>query len=465
MYLADRAREPTDSAIDRPGRRTSVSSVVVLLGVVSLLTDISSEAVNAVLPLYIVATLGMSPLAYGLVDGVYQGVSAVVRLFAAQVADRLDRPKWVAFAGYLASALARLALIPSNALAALTAVVTADRLGKGIRTAPRDAMIAMNSAPESTGRSFGVHRAFDTFGAMVGPLIAAVILWYVPGDYRTVFLVSLIFAVMGLIVLGLLVPDVRPRAAQLAELERQAAQAHRNCQVRCRDCSWSKALADARTSGGSTRILSSVWRDAKLRRLATVAGSLGLFTVGDGFIYLVLQRHSDFAAAYFPLLLVGTNLAYLVLAIPLGGAADRVGRRRVFLLGHVALIAALLLASSGLAGLFAVLSTLALLGVYYAATDGVMAAWAARLAPANGRTSGLALVQTGSAAARFCSSLMFGALWTVIGPERSLLVFAGALAAMLIVAVPATSMVDGGPDMSDALPEPHDVGAAEEKEH
>lgn len=468
MYLADRDHGRDVSAADASGRRQRVSSAVLLLGVVSALTDISSEAVNAVLPLYIVATLGMSPLAYGVVDGVYQGASAVVRLFAAQLADRFDRPKWVAFSGYLASAIARLALLPSNALAMLTAVVTADRLGKGIRTAPRDAIIAMNSTPQTIGRSFGVHRAFDTAGATLGPLIAALLLWYVPGNYRAVFVVSVIFAVMGLIVLVVLVPDVRPRAAQRAELERQAALAHRDCQVRCRDCSWSKALTEARTSNGSSRILTSVWRDAQLRRLAVVAGTLSLFTVGDGFLYLILQRHSDFAAAYFPLLLVGTNLAYLVLAIPLGSVADRLGRRRVFLLGHLCLIVAFLLASSGWSGLVPIAGTVALLGSFYAATDGVLAAWAARLAPPQSRTSGLALVQTCSAAARFGSSLMFGALWTVIGPEGSLLVFAVALGVALIISMRATRDVDDVGVHAPASPDRDASGgsaAAYSKEH
>ena len=109
------------------------------------------------------------------------------------------------------SALSKIALIAAQGLGAVTAVVTADRLGKGLRTAPRDALIAASSPQASLGRAFGVHRALDTTGAAIGPLLAFAILWFVPGDYRAVFIASLAAAVMGLAILLLLVPDLRPR--------------------------------------------------------------------------------------------------------------------------------------------------------------------------------------------------------------------------------------------------------------
>ena len=140
-----------------------VPRTVFALGAVSLLTDISSESVSAVLPLYITAVLGMSPLAYGFLEGIYQGVSALVRLLGGWWADA-THPKWVAFVGYLVSALSRFALLPATGFVALSAVVTADRLGKGLRTGPRDAMIASVSAPDRLGRNFGVHRTMDTSG-------------------------------------------------------------------------------------------------------------------------------------------------------------------------------------------------------------------------------------------------------------------------------------------------------------
>src|SRR5665648_262295 len=150
--------------------------------------------------------------------------------------DRGDHPKWVAVVGYGLSALTRVGLLVATGFAAVTALVAVDRVGKGIRTAPRDAMITASSSPRTLGRSFGVHRTLDTVGASVGPLLAFVVLWAVPDGYHTVFVVSFGFAVIGLVVLALLVPDVRPRRA--AWLER-----HRTRQTRglppCKGCTCS----------------------------------------------------------------------------------------------------------------------------------------------------------------------------------------------------------------------------------
>lgn len=202
------------------GRRTGlvrVSSVVVTLGIVSMLTDISSESVAAILPLYVTSALGLSTIAYGFIDGLNQGVSAIVRIGGGWVSDRADRPKWIAFAGYALSAVAKVWLLIATGFAAIIAVVTIDRLGKGIRTGPRDVLITAESFPSNLGRSFGVHPMLDTIGAAVGPLLAFLILWLVPTGYTIVFVVTLAAAAVGVIILGLLVPDRRPRR------EREAA--------------------------------------------------------------------------------------------------------------------------------------------------------------------------------------------------------------------------------------------------
>ncbi len=158
MYVSVRDR-PAAPADRRAGR---VATTVLLLGVVSMLTDVSSEMVAAVLPLYLTAHVGLGYLAYGFVDGLYQGVSAVVRIAGGYAGDRGGRPKWIAAAGYGISALSRIALLPAQGLFAVTAVITGDRLGKGLRTAPRDALIAGASDPAMLGRAFGVHRTLDT---------------------------------------------------------------------------------------------------------------------------------------------------------------------------------------------------------------------------------------------------------------------------------------------------------------
>ena len=409
MYLSLRSAPATTTLPigtaqgPRPGR--AVSGTVVLLGTVSMLTDISSESVAAVLPLYLTAVLGLSPLAYGVVDGVQQGASALVRILGGWAADRTDRPKWVAFAGYALSAVTRAALLPAQGLTVVTGVLTLDRLGKGLRTAPRDAVIVASSPPEHLGRAFGVHRAMDTAGAVVGPLLAFGLLAAVPRGYHVVFVVSLAFALTGLAVLGLLVPDVRARPP-------------------------------AAPPAGTRTVRRALAADGT-RRLLVVAGLLGLLTVGDGFLYLLLQRRDGLAAELFPLLYVGTNTAYLLLAVPLGRTADRVGRARVLVLGHVALAGAYLCASGLVSGLPAVLGCLALLGVFYAATDGVLAALAGRLVPPELRATGIATAQTVVAGARTLSSLLFGVAWTVLGREHAVL----AVAALLAVAVPVALLV------------------------
>jgi MFS family permease len=407
VTLRDRPGSNEQPPVGRTVKR--VSSTVLLLGVVSLLTDVSSEMVASVLPLYLTAAVGLSPVAYGFLDGMYQGVSAFLRIAGGYAGDRGGQPKWVAVLGYGASALSRIAMLAATGFAAITAVVTADRLGKGLRTAPRDALIAEASDPAALGRAFGVHRTLDTIGAALGPLVAFALLASVPGSYDSIWVVSFAFAVVGVTVLVLFVPNLR-------------------------------------TAAGTARIgLRRTFRAVagrRLRRPLVAAGVLGLLTVGDGFLYLSLQERDDFAAVYFPLLYVGTNLAYLALAVPLGRLADRVGRAKVLVAGHGALLACYLLAALPTGGVGLTLAVLMLLGVFYAATDGVLPALVSRLVPGEARGSGIAAAQTVVAVTRFASSLTFGLLWSLQGPAWSLLLFAG----LLVVAVPGVAWLLRGID-------------------
>lgn len=384
--------------------------MVILLGIVSLLTDISSESVAAILPLYLVTVVGLSPVAYGFLDGIYQGVSALVRIASGWAADRGGHPKWVAFAGYGLSAAARVGLLVAGGFAAITAVVAVDRIGKGIRTAPRDAMIAGSTPDAHLGHAFAVHRTLDTIGAALGPLIAFALLWAIPDGYTTVMIVSVAFALIALALLGLVVPDQRPARA-----------AHR--------------------SPDGTRPVFS-WRevvDARLLRLLVAAGALGLLTIGDGFIYLALLDRGGFAAAWFPLLYVGTNVAYLVFALPIGVLADRLGRLRVFVAGHVALLLAYLCAALPVDGVVVAIVPLVLLGLFYASTDGMLAAIAGHLAAPQVRASAIASAQTVVAVARLAASSVFGLLWFTQGPHRALLIVAG----VLLLAIPVVYTLVG----------------------
>lgn len=385
------------------GRR--VGGTVVAMGVVSFLTDASAEMVTAVLPLFLILQVGLTPLQYGVVDGIYQGASVLLRLVGGYVADRWRRPKVVCTVGYGLSALTKLGLLGVGSAASTSLVLAVDRSGKGLRTAPRDAVIAASTRPEFLGRAFGVHRAMDTAGAMLGPLLAFLVLLAVPGDYHPVFVTSFCLAVLGVAVLIVFVPDVR----------------------------WTAEPGAARVR---LRAIGGLLRDRRLRGLAIAAGLLGLVTVSDGFVYLTLQRRLDVPAEVFPLFLLVTSAVYLVLAVPLGRLADRVGRRTVFLAGHAGLVLLYVLLLAPVPAWPACAGCLVLLGVYYAATDGVLSAGAAEILPAHLRASGLALVQTALAGGRLLSSLLFGLLWTVTGGQRSgLATFTVALLVVLPIAV------------------------------
>ncbi|WP_416404549.1 MFS transporter [Arthrobacter sp. LFS091] len=384
-----------------------LSPVIVWLGIVSMVTDVSSESVTAILPLYVTGFLGLSTIAFGFIDGINQGASAIVRIAAGWAADRSGHPKRIALAGYGLSMVARIGFLFAGGFWAIAAIVTGDRIGKGIRTAPRDALISVSAQPEHLARSFGVHRMLDNIGAAAGPLIAFFVLLMIPNGFSTVFVVSLAFAVIGVAVLGLIVPDVR-----------------------------ADGLPDAAEREGR-RLFAFSWSHLKepgLGKVLIAAGLLGLVTIGDGFIYLVLQARDSFAVQWFPLLFVGTNVVFLAFAVPMGRLADRVGKIPVFVGGHVALLATYLLAASPIGGLATTVGCLVLLGAFYAATDGVLAALASQLTPPGKLATGIASAQTVVALTRMIASAGFGVLWYAAGAS-SAMVIAGALLGCVVVAV------------------------------
>ena len=362
----------------------AVSRTVVMLGLTSLFTDVSSEMVATILPLYLLFELQMSPAAFGVIDGLYQGAAALVRILGGVAADRSGRHKEVAVVGYALSAIARLGLlVVGNVWTLLAGVVMVDRLGKGIRTGPRDALISFNSPKEELGTAFGVHRALDTAGAMIGPVLAFALLTIAPGAYDAVFVASLCAALIGLGFLTLFVQN--PPVPAMGAAERQSL-------------SFSSAAQLVRVRGVVPLLLAG-----------TV---LSLATVSDGFLYLMLQRRVGFEVRFFPLLYVVTAAIFMLLAVPVGRLADRVGRAPVFIGGYVLLLVVYGSLLAPWTGSVPVMLDLVLLGAYYAATDGVLMALAGALLPAGQRASGMSLLTTGTSLARLAGSILFGLLWT-----------------------------------------------------
>jgi len=375
-----------------------------LLGITSLLTDVSSEMVVSVLPAYVVLGLHLSPLTYGALDGLYSGATILTRWVGGAVADMRGRYKGVALAGYGLSALCRAGLLLVGAApAGIGAVIAVDRVGKGLRTAPRDALISMSAPADTLAHAFGVHRALDAAGALLGPLVAVWLLRAIPGAYDVVFVTSFAIALVGVGVLATFVrnvhggPDpggVRPSlVASLALLRRP-----------------------------------------DVGRTIAASALLGLATASDGLIYVALQAGLQFPIHWLPLLYAGTSATFLLLSVPIGIVADRLGRTRVFILGHLALLLVygLLLAPAGKIAI--PLAAVALLGAYYAATDGVLMALASPAVPEAQRGGGLALVTTATSLGRMGAAVAFGFVWTMWTRELAVASFALALVCSLALA-------------------------------
>ncbi|WP_432889687.1 MFS transporter [Kribbella sp. CA-245084] len=390
MYLA------SVGPLRTPLRR--VPGNVVALGIVSLVTDVSAEMVTAILPLYLVFGLGLNPLQFGLLDGLYAGATAVLRLVGGHVADRWRRLKTVAGIGYALSAISKLGFLAAGStVPAIGAVLAIDRAGKGIRTAPRDALISLSGPPETMGRSFGVHRALDTVGAFLGPLVATAVLWASLNDYNSVFVTSFCLAACAVILLTTFVRDRTPPP-----------------------------------SPAPTQLpVFGLLRDRDFRRCCFWAAALGLFTITDSFVYLAVQRRWDITTSLFPLLPLGTAGTFLLLAVPLGRLGDRIGRWKVFLAGHLTLVLALLLICGPTGAWWLVL---ALHGTFYAATDGVLPAAVGPLLPEHLRASGLAVLQTGQALARMAAAVTVGLLWTLWDLRPAILAITLALLTVTIAA-------------------------------
>ncbi|NGN66013.1 MFS transporter [Streptomyces sp. A7024] len=403
MYLSHTRAADTTRAATPAGPAGRVPPTVVALGMVSLVTDASAEMVTAVLPMYLMYGLGVGYLQLGALDGLYTGATALFRLGGGYAADRFRRRKAVAVVGYGLSALTRLGFPAVGAgTTGIGLLLAADRTGKGLRTAPRDALITLATPADRLGRAFGVHRTLDTCGALLGPLLAFGLLLLLPSDYDAVFVVSFLIAAVGVLVLVFFVRE-RPRG-------------------------------EAGDSGGGRVTLRTCLRavaGADTRRVVAAAALLGVVTVGDMFLYVALQRRMELPEEFLPLLPLGTAVVFMAAALPVGRAADRAGRWRLFLGGHLLLLLGYVCLALAPAGWTAAAVVLVLHGLFYAATDGVLMAHVAPAIPARARTTGLAVVQTAQALARAGGALIFGVAAAALGLGLTFTAAAVALAGVL----------------------------------
>ena len=281
-----------------------------------------------------------------------------------------------------------------------TALFYADRIAKGVRTAPRDALVSLSALPGRLGEAFGVHRTLDTVGALIGPFLAFVILTAAPGEFGTVFLASFWIGLVGVAILVLFVHNRKP--------DTDGAPHH------------ASVLSAFRLLGLPD-----------YRRLVIAGTALSLATVSDVLLYLTFQQRSNMTPRFFPLLYVGTALSYVVLALPLGRLADRIPASRVFLAGQALLIPVDLILLRSNLGPVALIAMLGLFGAYFAATDGVLAAVATSILPGASRARGLALLNAAMTIGKLVASVAFGLMWQELGSTLAVQVFLGGLVAAL----------------------------------
>jgi len=377
--------------------RPGITRNVVALGVVSLLTDLSTEMILPVLPLFVTSVLGGSAVSVGLIEGVAESLSSLLRLASGWLSDRIGARKPFLIFGYGVSSVAKAALAIAASWPAVLALRAADRVGKGLRNPPRDALIADSVAPAHYGAAFGFHRAMDTMGAALGPLAAFAILAAGPGRYARVFLWSAVPAGLSLVVLLFAVQGRR------AEPRRER-----------------KPLASA---------LGTL--DAPLRRFLVVAGLFSLANSSVAFLILRAQG-VGIPAARVPLVYFAYNLIYALLSYPIGSWTDTRGRRPALLAAYAsfAIIYGLLAATATPAWTIA---AFLLLGIHSALLEGSQRALVADLVPAEQRATAYGLYYTVVGIALLPASAAAGLLWDRIGPRATFAVDAGiaALAALL----------------------------------
>ena len=381
-------------------------ATVLVLGAVSFLTDLSSEMIYPLLPVFLATVLAAGPVALGWIEGVAESTAAFVKLAAGLRSDRVRRRKPLILGGYALAGLVRPLIGLATSWLAVLGLRFADRIGKGLRTAPRDALIADVTEPEQRGHAFGVQRTLDHAGAVAGPLVAAALLTWAGLGLRAVFLLAAVPAALMVVVIVLGVREA-------------PAATHEHPALRLRGA-WSQL-------------------DGRFRLFLA---AMLVFTLGnstDAFILLRLQG-AGVSAAGLAVMWAAFHVVKMVATYLGGRLSDRLGRRPMVLAGW-AVYAAVYLAFALVDSPRAVLVTFFCYGVYYGLTEPVERAWVSELAPAGLRGTALGLYHGVVGLGALPASVLFGLVWQRLGSGAAFALGASlaAVAAALLLGVRSRS--------------------------
>lgn len=351
------------------------------LGLVSLLMDVSSELIHSLLPVFLATTLGVSAFAIGLLEGAAEATALIVKVFSGVLSDWWGKRKPLALLGYGLSAATKPLFALAGSAGPVAAARLIDRIGKGIRGAPRDALVADLAPPELRGAAFGLRQALDTVGAFLGPLLAMGLMLLWDNDFRAVFWVAVVPAVLAVALLcfGVAEPE-RPAGAARVNPIRRASLA---------------------------RLPAAYWR---------VVGIGAIFTLARfSEAFLVLRANQGgLPLAYTPLVLIAMNLVYAAAAYPCGRLADRLPHAKLLAWGLALLIAADAALAAG-SQWFWVWGGIALWGLHMAMTQGLLAAMVADAAPAELRGTAFGFFNLVSGIGLLVASALAGLLWDRLG--------------------------------------------------
>jgi MFS family permease len=353
--------------------------------------------VYPLMPLFLTRVLGAGAMSLGVIEGVAEAANSVLKIISGRLTDRWGAPKRLVLAGYGLSSLMRPFIALASTWTQVLGLRFTDRLGKGIRSSPRDAMLATFADASNRGRVFGFHRAMDHAGAVLGPLLASAFLFFYPGEYRTLFALTIVPGIIVILII-LRVPDT-PRPGAAAD---------------------EGTRSDVR-AGDTSGLPSSFYR-----AMAVIL----LFSLGNASDSFLLLRFADvgIAAFWIPLLWSAIHVVKTASSLAGGNWSDRLGRRNVIGMGW--LVYAGVYAAFGLTDSAALLVVVFLVyGLYFGLTEGVEKAWVADLAPAPVRGTAFGIYNALIGLGALAASLLFGFIWTRVSPPAAF--FTGAAFALV----------------------------------